>query len=672
VVLAAGVTGAGAQDALMSLPPTVVTGLGVDEVAGAGATELPLEDLDLYQVESLQGLSGLAPNLHFSTADSRGYGDVVTMRGQGNTLFFSPASVGLYVDDVPQADAFSYPSELLGISDIRIHRGPQGPGFGRNGAAGLIEVSTRRPAEAPRMVAQGEYGSYGAYGIMLGSSGPLGADLSHTLQVYYKERDGFVKNTFLGRHTDHREAMGVLANLFWSPSDDVEWRLRVLAEAMDDGSQRLTSLFSPDPYTVASDLAGETLIERYQVSLHGRRDFEWGTLESITSYQDWELDPSTVDLDFSPMSSLFSSIRQEQSYVTQEVRFESPDEAGPLAWRAGLFASRKDTEGDATRGFPAMGFAVTEQTLFDIEETSVAGFGRVSYRINEVLGVEAGARLEYVESSLNRSKSTTFGPGATLDLDTDGFYFSPAGGINFTVAEGVNLFARTGLGIKPRGYTAFSNDPMETAYGDERSWSNEVGVSIDHPDRGLSFGLRGFWSDISDYQLNKAVPGTTDFIIVNADEVTSLGVEAEVRWRPTGRLQVQGTLGFQDTEFDEYAYGGVDYAGNKVPYVPEFTASAGFRYDFDSGFFVGSSVRAAGKTFYDDSNDTDPGLFTKVSQDAYVVWDAQAGFQADGWSVTVYGRNLLDAEYYSFIDPQIYAGSPGDPQLFGVRVMAEF
>ena len=55
-------------------------------------------------------------------------------------------------------------------------------------------------------------------------------------------------------------------------------------------------------------------------------------------------------------------------------------------------------------------------------------------------------------------------------------------------------------------------------------------------------------------------------------------------------------------------------------------------------------------------------------QDGYWIWNAQAGYEADNWSVTVYGNNLLDEEYYTFINPSIVAGSPGDPQLFGVRV----
>jgi len=42
------------------------------------------------------------------------------------------------------------------------------------------------------------------------------------------------------------------------------------------------------------------------------------------------------------------------------------------------------------------------------------------------------------------------------------------------------------------------------------------------------------------------------------------------------------------------------------------------------------------------------------------------------FSVAVYRNNLLDEEYDTFINRQISAGSPGDPQIFGVRVTKEF
>ena len=88
-----------------------ITASSTGEGTGEGdldETVLSSEDMNRFGVETLEDLSALAPNLHFVDSDTRGYGSVVSMRGLSNTLFFGPAAVGLYVDDVPFSDAFTY------------------------------------------------------------------------------------------------------------------------------------------------------------------------------------------------------------------------------------------------------------------------------------------------------------------------------------------------------------------------------------------------------------------------------------------------------------------------------------------------------------------------------------------------------------------------------------
>jgi iron complex outermembrane receptor protein len=257
-----------------------------------------------------------------------------------------------------------------------------------------------------------------------------------------------------------------------------------------------------------------------------------------------------------------------------------------------------------------------------------------------------------------------FGPVPAQSPNSDGIYFSPTTGIVYAHNDNVSAFLRTGLGIKPHGYSAFSDNPATASFGEERNWSNEAGVQYNDPDSNLNVVVRAFWNVIDDYQLNAQNPFSTDFVIVNADEVRSRGLEAELQWRPIDPLLIHGNAGWTDVEFESYTdpFTGMNHDGSNVPFIPELTASAGFRYDLPGGFFFGSSVRATEDTYYDAAN---TGAFL---QDGYWIWDAQAGYEAENWSVTVYGRNILDEEYYTFINPQIAAGSPGDPQLFGVQV----
>ena len=106
-----------------TLPEVRITASASGDAAGEGdfdETVLSPEDMDRFGVETLEDLSALAPNLHFVDSDTRGYGSVISMRGLSNTLFFGPAAVGLYIDDVPFSDAFTYASNLLSLESARV------------------------------------------------------------------------------------------------------------------------------------------------------------------------------------------------------------------------------------------------------------------------------------------------------------------------------------------------------------------------------------------------------------------------------------------------------------------------------------------------------------------------------------------------------------------------
>lgn len=671
-------TASHAQDPFL-LAPTIVEAERIDDEPAA-VSMISSPSLELFQARSFSDLTGIVPGFNVVSADSRGYGQVVTMRGSTNTLFFGPPALGLTIDDVPQGAAFSYPSELLEMDEVRVYRGPQGPNFGRNGPAGMVEMFTPRPGEKFAGSFTAEYGSYDHIGLGLQTSGPLGGDFSHTLQLFHDQRDGYVRNTFLGDETDDREATGGLFNLFWNPSDDFELRLRYYGEFVNDGSQRLSALASPDPFQDTSDFRGATDLERHQFSLHSRKDFGWGKMETITSYQIWDLDPSTVDLDLTDGTTPWvvigfpadarSTITQTQDVVSNEIRFSSEEET-PLRWQAGLFQMWIDNEGTALRttALPGPFPIVNDNTRFDIEQLNLAAFGNVTWDMTELLALDAGLRLDYHESEIDRAKTNIGGVTDIVLRSDDDLFVSPVLGLTYAITPILDGFVRTSIGNKPGGFTAFVDNANGPAFNRETNWSNEIGLQYDNPDHDLRIGLRGFWDQIDDYQFNEPVPPpSTDFAIVNADEVTSLGVELDLAWTPIERLTVRGSLGYVNAEFDSYTnpFTFVNFDGKEVPFVPEYTGSAGVRYDFENGFFAQTSVRVAGSTRFDAAN---TGVFT---QDAYALWDAEIGYATERFTVALFGRNLLDEEYYSFINPQIAAGSPGDPQLFGLRLRTMF
>lgn len=644
-------------------------------------------DLDTIEAERVSELLGYVPGLASVAADSAGYGDILAVRGTANTLFFGGAGVAMMVDDVPYGDVFGYSTEFFDLSSFTLHRGPQGSRFSRNGVGGLIEMRTLEPGDTIEHGFSAEYGSYNLTHLRFRSSGPINEKWSYAFQSYYKERDGFVDNLTLGRNTDTREQFGALGSFFYRPSADMQVRFRAMYERTRDGSQRLTALpgvaspFGPlidgtraqDPFDVTSNLEGRTEIDRLQLSLHLDHDFNWGSFKSITAFSRWELGPNTVDLDLSPIPASQSAIDQEQDVWSQEFRFESSQEES-MRWTAGLAYLRTDTEGVANRFFGTGQTTFSNQfTSFNVEQDSFALFGNAQWDLRENLTVELGGRLEHVENSIVRNKvdqgNTPFFPPVypTIRGEADGWFFSPSLGLSHVIDPEFTAFARTSMAFKPQGFTGFSDNPATAEFDEEQAWETELGVRYENAAGTVSGELRGYYKRIDDYQLNRSIQNTTDFVVVNADRVDALGLEAELFWRPTDQLTVQATAGWNQIEFEDHTgQNGEDLSGNDVPFIPEFTASLAVRYDFESGLFAQTGVRAVGQTFYDESSNSN------FRQSSYQVWDAQVGYQAENWSVVAFARNLFDEDYYAFMNNQIAAGVPGDPQIFGVRVDVNF
>ena len=654
----------GPAHAQSTAPVTVVT---ADSLAGAGV--LTADDLEAFQAVSVDDLNGLTPGLNIISADAAGYGNVYTMRGSGNVLFFGPPAVGLSLDGIPQANAFAYPTELIELEAVHVHRGPRGAYTGRNSAAGQIELITPRPTHDQVFRLRTDYGSYDSFGAGLFSSGPVAGDISHTLQLYYNERDGNVHKTLLGGKRDDRQSYGGELKVYWNPDYRTEAWLGFGAEEVDDGDQRLTRLDSPDPFEVRSDRPGVTEIERYRLSNFFSREYDWGTVTAKGGFSWWDLDPNTVDLDLSDsFLDQFSRIEQEQDSFSQELRYDSPAEAS-FRWTAGLFFLDVDNDGEAFRNL-APGF--DETTSFEIDESNFALFLNGQYDLNEAVTLEAGLRIDYHEAEIDRIKTSLAG-AAPVNEDLDDVYFSPTAAIHYRATDALLFHARTGLGIKPAGFTAYSDDPDDAEYDEETNWSTEIGVQY-IPCEEVQMGLRAYFNQIDDYQVNQSLAGAglTDFIITNADEVTVWGIEADLIWRPTECLTIRGAFGWQDAEFDDYVFtnarlpGSADFSDNQVPFIPEFTGSLGLAYDFGNGFYFNTAVRGFGRTYFD--SDESSGF----SQGSYALWDAEIGYRANGYSLAVYGRNMLDEDYYTFINPNIEAGAPGDPAVVGIRASLEF
>ena len=204
--------------------------------------------LEQHGVAQLQDMAGLAPNLGTSNSDTRGFGDVISLRGVTNSIFFSSPAIGLVIDDVPSGSVSSYPSSLLNIESFTVKAGAQSTDYGRNAPGGVIDIKTRTPGATHQGKVLLDYGSYKYSALQASFDGPLNDKVGYSASVGLSEHEGYITNTFKNRSADDRRSVAGRGALYWKAADQLHVRFGLTMEKSSDDATRLTSLFSPDPF----------------------------------------------------------------------------------------------------------------------------------------------------------------------------------------------------------------------------------------------------------------------------------------------------------------------------------------------------------------------------------------------------------------------------------------
>jgi iron complex outermembrane receptor protein len=631
--------------------------------------------LQQHGVAQLQDMAGLAPNLGTSNSDTRGFGDVVSLRGVSNSIFFSAPAVGLVIDDVPSGSVSSYPSALLNIESFTVKAGSQSTDYGRNAPGGVIDIKTRTPGATHQGNVLLDYGSAKYSALQASFDGPLNDKIGYSASVGLTEHEGYIENTFRKRSADDRRSVAGRGALYWKAADQLQVRFGLTMENASDDATRLTSLFSRNPFEVASDLNGETTVERLQLSLQAKKTFTWGSLTATTSQQQWDLDPSVTDLDLSPLPLAFSNVKQSEKFWTQDFRFESTPGAQRTQWRAGAFYSDSTVDGQATRvfivppsAFVPPNFVQTERSAFSVGQMNLAGYANLDQPVGDKTVLKVGARLERTESDLDRTKasSNSFGFPAPQDPRLRAAqrhdYMSVSGAVVHSVSPSLNLQAKTSVAHKPEGYSGFTGNPLLARFGGEQIWATEAGVTFGPPKGRFGGSVLAFWNAIDNYQFERTVPNSTDFVVVNAAKVLARGFEAKFMWSPVEKVWWDFQAGYTDATFDDHRdASGARVDGKRVPFIPAATLRTGVTVDFGQGWSANASYAAIGRSYFDERNTA------MFAQPAYGIVNAQLRYRFDRYTVALYGQNLTDKNYYQFINPEIYAGSPGAPRRVGVQ-----
>lgn len=635
------------------------------------------------KIDSFRDVAANTPNF-FTTVSDRGF-NFQTIRGIGNANFLSRDSISFFIDDVPYENVHQFlPGALFDLERVEVLRGPQSTLYGRNSQAGVVNVISRQPTNSPEITLGASYGNFNQRQLEFSASDAVIEDkLKFRIAGIYDARDGFTENTFLDDDANNLSSVGGRANLVWTPSDRWNISFNATGAANNDGDNTFVPINQEDPFETELDIPGDTDLSINTQSLRVGYEGTGFKLTSITARNGTNLNYN-ADGDYSPEDLFEFDTRQETTIVSQEIRFQSPDNADLFRWIVGGYFQDRNYDidpqqlkfspagGTAFFGVETAGNSVTQGRY---DQTTLAGFGQVDFKPIEPLTLTAGLRYENSDESLSRRSFVLFEGDNSgedtpfIDSDVDDDAVIPKFAVEYSFSPNISTYGSITRGYKPPTQNYSTDDPTLRDVEAEKSWNYELGVKSSWLGDRLSVNVAGFINDVSNYQV--ALTGDTGFFedITNA-EVLIRGVELEAKAKPIQGLDLIAGFGYVDAEYTDYInpFTGEDFEGDRLIYAPEFTYNLAAQYRTKFGLFSRVELQGLGNYFFNDDN--------SLKQDSLALVNARIGYEADKYGIYFFANNIFDTEYLTAAFVSDTTGSTlasyGDRRTFGIQVKSEF
>lgn len=561
-------------------------------------------------------------------------------------------------------------------------RGPQGTLYGRNTSGGVVNITTEKPNNQQSLKVSSSFGNFSSTLNQLAFNQPLSENLFVRLSGSYGSREGFIESTTLDRDLDGRSDLALRGQLRWQPSP--QWNIDFSAsyDLYNDGQQLLVPFNSRNPFQVDYDEEGQFVLKTNTQSLSAVYETSSLKFTSISSRRYWEQDPYEIDGDYSALPLIVGLARDNQINYSQEFRLQSNDGQNPWQWTVGLFLGYQERNVDI--GFRVLPDAVVafgapevgeNLQLAELDSTTAALFGQTTYNFNEKFSLTAGLRYEHNSRSMNRrrvfrSDSGEFPLSPEIDVEESWDQFLPSLVAEYRFSEQLFGYGKIARGYKGGGFSYATDNPEFTKFDPETSWSYELGLKSSWFNDKLLANLSVFYTQVDNYQIDRAVDQFST-VVFNASEVDIYGAELELRINPLDGFDIIAGFGYTNATFGDFIdpVNGVNLENNRVIFTPELSYNLALQYRQPQGGFFGRlELVGSGIVYFNELN--------TLKQDPYILLNGTVGYEfSENFGIYLYGRNLLDTEYFiSAVDfgQSGVLGAVGEPRTWGVRVRAKF
>ncbi len=562
------------------------------------------DSLDNANVTRLEQLNTQLPSTNIEFANPRQ--NSIAVRGLGN----NPAndalesSVGVYLDDVYLGRPGMANVDLIDIDQVALLRGPQGTLFGKNTAAGVLNITTQAPSFTPGAVLEGSLGNYNYDQVRASATGPLidGA-VAGRLTVSRTYREGYVDDVYDGRKFNGVDRDGIRGQLLWNITQDLD--LRLIADHEEEHSETgIGVLYNPgpnggskyfnavkaagafvvyDPSNPQTTIDGKQYMVVHQNGVSAEANWKLGDykLTSITAWRSWSFVPSNdadgVNVNAFPDGG--QAVHDQQ--FSQEFRLASPADQ-PLSYVVGLYYFWQQQHNIAYTQYGADGPAIAAlrlgqttwangyyQTPQYLRTESGAAFGQLTWRPVESWEFAVGLRdtqegkamqITRTNNGVSPSFAASFPPYnsglQTLNNNTVSALLSAS--YKFTphlmvygslsrggVAGGINPAVPNGkLGVRSLYVEPETADDAEL--GIKSAWLHDR----------ITANANLFWTQIKNYQATLLEPlGNTNTyvqVLTNIGEVRTRGVESELAAVPVDDLTLRLSASYNNATYLSY------------------------------------------------------------------------------------------------------------------------
>lgn len=678
---------------------TDVTVLADNDRLVASRTEVPLRQLPVTvqtvtaEVLEQQGVTNLVdavkniPNTNSFTL--YGMYEYFVFRGFG---FDNVVGSSVLLDGL-RLEGNRMNTQLNSIQSVEVLKGPASMLYGTEATGGTINLVRRKPVAAPAYDAIVRGGRWGLFGAEFGATGPVKTDrLLYRLDVAFNRADGFrdagwrrfnITPAFHYRLTN-RDQLN-----FYATYNEDRFRgdagiplLRPASEPNPFKSTILPNVPFSTRYTPPADFqATRDVIPQFfythtfSDNLRFRnaftyRYFDDQYLVTETLSVDPVATPNLVDREF---FYFFHHRRplQNQSDLLAIVKTGKIEHQILVGYDYLHYANQTERS-SSTVGIPLPPVSIVNPVETFTRKLSNFPPSRLDYFTNNVNAfffqdfIRLNPRLTaLVSGRFDGFRRTAFrnpvvngveGRGAVTQVEQNPFTWRAA--LNGQITSWMSLYGSYGTSFRPQTSLSADGKQLKPETGDQF----EIGNRFDLLRGRLTLNTSLFWIDKNNVTVSRA-----NGIFDQAGKVRSKGWEADIRGRVTRKLQVLGSYGFTQSQFQDFELEDGDgitrnLKGRIPAFVPRHTARLWGVYDLPKGWAVAVGPR------YISSSPVNS--FNYYFLGGYTIWDTAVYYKTKHIDYSVNLNNLFNKERYLVASINDYLVYPGKP--FDVNVNLKF